>query len=151
MKPRGRGLALLVACACFWPGGPGSVEIVDEAEIRRLGSRIERFYGSLEGRSLAVRDTFDDPELRAFFSSDLEFSDYYAGLADAVRRAGFRQARALRVEVLEFRFEGPDHAVVDIAFTGQNVRRLRFWEISVTRSDTWRLRGTTWVVSPEAL
>ncbi len=147
-----RALLALVVSGCVWTGGgSGAAEVVRDKEVLAFATRIERFYGALEGRAVPVMATFEDPALHVFFAEQSEFSDYYAALADDLRRAGFRNGRPERVEIREFRFEGSDRAVVDVAFVGRHMRGLRFWEIRVRRLDPWRLDGGTWVVSPAML
>lgn len=151
MSVRGGGLLVLLAAGCLWTGGAGSVAVLSEGEVVRFAAHVERFYRSLEGRSLDVHATFEDAELRSFFDTDQEFADYYAGLADRVRGAGFRYGRPLRVEVHEFRFPDPDRATVEYTLIGRHKRVLRFWEIHLRLEDTWVRRETTWVLSPERL
>ncbi len=147
-----RALLALAVSACVWTGGGGgTAEVVRDDDVLTFATRIERFYGSLEGRSVPVMATFEDPTLHVFVAGRAEFADYYAALADDLRRAGFRNGRPERVEIREFRFEGSDRAVVDVAFVGRHLRGLRFWEIRVRRLDPWRLEAGTWVVSPARL
>lgn len=151
MSPGWRALLALVASACVSTGGPGSAEVVRDEEVLAFAARIERFYDALEGRPIPVRATFEDPTLHAFFASSSEFDDYYAALADELRRAGFRNGRPERVEIREFRFEGSDRAMVDVTFVGRHVRGLRFWEIRIRRLEAWRREGGGWVMSPKRL
>jgi hypothetical protein len=144
-----RALAALAALVCCWTAGPEP--LVGEPAVVEFQRRIESFYRRLEGRSLDVQVTFEDRDLREFFSNEEEFSDYYAALADEVRRAGFQYGRPTRVEVLEFRFEGRDRATVDVKLSGRHSRALRFWEVELRRGDTWERRGTTWLLSPKRL
>ena len=147
-----RALLALVASACVWTGGgSGTAEVVRDDHILTFAQRVERFYGSLEGRAVPVMATFEDPTLHVFFASRSEFDDYYALLADELRRAGFKNGRPERVEIREFRFEGADRAIVDVTFVGRHMRGLRFWEIRIRRLDAWRLDGGSWVISPERL
>ncbi len=151
MNSRWGGLLLLVASACLWTGGTTPLEIVSEQEITDFAHRIEQFYGALAERSLDTQSTFEDPVLRAFFLGEDEFADYYAAVADEVRKAGFRHGRPLRVEILEFRLEASDRAVVEVTLVGKHERSLRFWEIKIHRTDTWRRVGASWLVSPKRL
>jgi hypothetical protein len=142
--------ALLLAAGCLG-GGEGQVERVSEGEVLELVDRLDRFYDTLEGRSLDAVDTYDDARLRAYFRSDQEFSDYYASLASQVRGASFRHARASRVRIRAFQLPDPDTAVVRITLQGQHLRALRFWTLEVDRIDTWRHTASGWIVAPEKL
>lgn len=136
--------------ACAWSGGPER-ETVTEEEILAFAERIEIFYRSLEETPLDALLTYEDEGLRTHFRDDAAFADYYASLADQVRSASLRNGQAERVEVREFRFDGPDLATVDVALLGRHQRGLRFWEIELHRTDTWRLEDGTWILAPEKL
>jgi hypothetical protein len=145
------GLIGLLASACFWAGAKGSVEVVRDPEILEFSQRIEQFYQRLEGRSVNVFHTFQDPKFRDFFVREEEFVDYYASLASQLRQASFRHGRPLRVEIREFRFENPERASVDVTLVGKHYRGLRFWDVQVQRTDNWRRPRSVWVLSPERL
>ena len=145
------GLLGLLASACLWAGAKGSIEVVRDPDVLEFAQRIELFYDELEGRSINVFHTFQDPVFRAFFLHEEGFVDYYASLASQLRAAHFRHGRPVRVEIREFRLGGPDRATVDVTFSGRHVRVLRFWKIEVHRTDTWLRSGTTWVLSPKRL
>lgn len=150
MGTRLSGLLLALLAACAWSDGPAR-EPVSEDDIVAFAERIEIFYRSLEETPLDAILTYQDEALRSHFRDDSEFADYYASLADEVRRAFLRNGQADRVEIREFRFEGPELAFVDVALLGRHQRGLRFWEIELRRTDTWRLEGGTWILAPEKL
>jgi hypothetical protein len=145
------GLLGLVVSGCLWTGGTGSVEVVDDREILIFAERIEDLYKGLEGRSVDVLATYKNERFREFFASHEEFVDYYASLTSQLRAASFRHGRAQRIVIREFHFEGPDRARVEVTLIGRHLRGLRFWELSVDRTDTWRRRGSLWVLSPDRL
>ena len=151
MRPHVGGLIGLLASACLWGGSAGQVELVEDRDVLLLGSRIERLYERLEGRPLAVVGTYEDPRLREFFATTQDFVDYYASLTSQLREASFRHSRALRIEIREFHFEGPDRARVELVLVGRHFRRLRFWEVRTERTDLWQRSGSTWVVRPDRL
>jgi hypothetical protein len=122
---------------------------VDDVEIRAFASRIESFYTGLEGLPLDTALTFEDRALRAYFADPREFSDYYASIAEQVREARMRHAAPKRVEIVEFRFDRPDLARVEVQLRGDHMRGLVPWDVEVLRSDTWRQVGGTWYVTPE--
>jgi hypothetical protein len=143
-------LPALLATACLWASGP-ELEPVDESEVLQFAERIEGFYRALERVPLDVGMTFRDETLRAHFNDEDTFADYYASLADQVRAAAFRNGRTERIDILSFRFEEPETARVELTLVGRHQRGLRFWQITLPRTDTWRLREGAWVVSPERL
>ncbi len=143
-------LALLLgACALFdmtqVPVG------VEDTEAVRFAERIQGFYSALENIPIDSLITYENRELRAYFESDQAFSDYYAGLAGELRDADFRNGRAERVMIDEFRFNGPGDASVDLTLVGRHIRRLRFWERTFRRTDVWRQVDGVWLISPSKL
>lgn len=144
-------MGMTLACLSGGSSEP-VVERVQDPEVLRFAQRIEKFYGSIENRSLNALVTFEDSDLHGFFQGEGEFADYYASLADQVKSARFRYARADAVHVREFRFAEPGRAEVDVVLVGKHQRALRFWEIQIMRTDAW-IRGSTgdWVVAPEKL
>ena len=133
-------------------GGPGlQREQVADRDVLEFANRIETFYRSLELVPLDAQITFEDTELRAHFRDPDAFSDYYASIAEQIRGAHFRNGRANRVEILEFSFESPEQATVQVALVGQHQRALRFWEIQLPRTDTWLLVDGNWLLSPTGL
>lgn len=142
----------LLATGCFWFGGSEPpLEPVQERDVLAFASRIEGFYRELEAVPLDVMMTYDNPDLRAHFPDAAAFADYYASLASQIRRAQLRNGRAERIEIRDFYFEGPELAHVDVALIGHHQRALRFWEIQLSRTDTWRLVNGAWVLSPGKL
>jgi hypothetical protein len=135
----------LAACA-----GPPATPVHDPLVVA-FASRIEEFYGGLVGMPLDSELTFQSRALRSYFVDPGGFSDYYASIANQVRSAHMRNARATSVEIMEFRFEAPDRARVDVEVRGDHMRGLIPWDVSVQRSDTWRQVGGTWYVTPEKL
>jgi hypothetical protein len=142
-------LGLLLG-GCAWIGG-GAFERVDDRDVVEFAERIDRFYASLEGRSLDSMMTFEDERLRSYFDRPGAFSDYYASLANQVRDADFRFAAAERVEIREFRFQDERTARVELWLFGRHFRRLRFWQLRLARTDTWWHNGDDWVVAPDRL
>jgi hypothetical protein len=150
MGTRLTGFLLALLAGCAWSGGP-ALEPVSEEEVLAFAERIEIFYRSLEDTPLDSLLTYQDEQLRSHFRDEAEFADYYAALANEVRRASLRNGHAQRVEIREFRFDGPEVAFVDVALLGRHQRGLLFWEIELRRTDTWRLEGGTWILAPEKL
>ena len=105
------GLLGLFASACLWAGAKGSIEVVRDPDVLEFAQRIELFYDELEGRSINVFHTFQDPVFRDFFLHEEGFVDYYASLASQLRAAHFRHGRPVRVEIREFRFENQERAM----------------------------------------
>lgn len=139
----------LAACGLF---DPGRVPVgVEDREAVRFAERIQGFYSALENVPIDSLITFQNRELRAYFESDRAFADYYAGLAGEIRDNDFRNGRAERVVIDEFRFDGPGEARVDLTLVGRHMRRLRFWERSFRRTDTWRQVEGVWLISPSKL
>jgi hypothetical protein len=124
---------------------------VPDAEAIGFQERASSFYRSLESVPLDALLTFEDPELRSYFAGQPDFNDYYSALANAVRAADFRDGQVSSLEILEFRFEQPDLARVEVRIAGKHQRRLRFWEIELRRTDTWRRHEGVWVLSPDKL
>jgi hypothetical protein len=141
-------LALLTALGCI--GGP-SVAPEPDPVIRAFAERIDSFYAGLEGLPLDAAVTFESRNLRTYFTGPREFSDYYAGIAEQLRTARMRHTAPKRVEIVEFRFEGPDLARVEVELHGDHMRGLVPWDVHVERSDTWRQVDGTWYVTPEKL
>lgn len=139
-----------LSSGCFIFGGD-TTERVEDASIVRFAERIDDFYRSFENTPLDLRSTFEDPERRAYFASEEDFSAYYASLAAEARRALLRNSTAREVVVDEFRFESEGVAVVDVRFIGKHVRRLRMGDVELPRKDTWRLLEDRWVLSPDKL
>ena len=113
--------------------------------------RISAFYALLEDVPIDAYFTYQNRELRSFFENDLAFADYYASIAGDIREAAFRNGRAEHVQIEEFRFERPGEARVDLTLVGRHIRRLRFWERKVRRTDTWRQIEGVWMLTPSKL
>ena len=140
---------LLAACGFF---DVSRVPVgVEDADALRFAQRIQGFYGALENMPIDSLLTYESPELRAYFENERAFSDYYASLAGDLRDADFRNGRAERIVIDEFRFTGPGEATVDLTLVGRHMRRLRFWERKFRRTDRWRQVGGTWLLSPSKL
>lgn len=127
------------------------MEVVEEPDVVDFSRRIRSFYGALEHTRMDALMTFEDDRLRSFFAGPSEFSDYYASLASQLRAAQVRHAMPDRVEIREFRFEGAERARVELTILGHHQRSLRFWDIELTRVDTWERVDGTWLVTPEKL
>ncbi|MCP4005644.1 MAG: hypothetical protein GY725_15750 [bacterium] len=143
------GLLPLVVCACF--GASISRSPVPEAEAIGFHERARSFYQALESVPLDALVTYEDPELKTYFAGPAAFADYYSSLADAVRSLNFRDGRVASLEIQEFRFERPDFARVELRISGKHQRRLRFWEMEMHRTDSWRRVDGVWLVSPDKL
>jgi hypothetical protein len=140
---------LLAACGLF---DVSRVPVgVEDADALRFAQRIQGFYGALENIPIDSLLTYESPELRAYFENERAFSDYYASLAGDLRDADFRNGRAERIVIDEFRFIGPGEATVDLTLVGRHMRRLRFWPRKFRRTDRWRQVGGIWLLSPAKL
>ncbi len=123
----------------------------DETEARIFAERIQGFYAELEDIPIDTLFVFKNRELRAYFENDRAFSDYYASLAGDLRDSAFANGRAERVEIDEFRFQSPGEATVDLTLVGHHMRRLRFWEMKMRRTDSWRQIEGIWMLNPSKL
>ena len=123
----------------------------DEAEAVIFARRISQFYSLLEDIPIDAYFTYENRELRSFFEDERAFSDYYASLAGELRDAAFRNGRAEQVRIEQFSFEQPGEARVDVTLVGRHLRRLRFWERKVRRTDTWRQIEGVWMLTPSKL
>jgi len=135
---------------CFLFGGGGE-EPVQDPDVVAFAERIDRFYNIFQDTPLDIRATFDNPTLRSYFLSEEDFSAFYASLAAGARRSLLRNATPTRVEIDEFRFESENVAIVDVRFIGRHTRRLRFGEVEIARTDTWRRVDGRWILSPDKL
>jgi hypothetical protein len=143
---------LLLLGACTWLGGRSiQLEPVDDVGILAFAERAGSFYALLENAPLDALVTFEDEDLRAYFAEDGEFTDYYATLANRVRKAQFRHSKANQVVIQEFRLEGNHTAFVDIVLVGRHQRYLIFWDLEVQLTDVWRQRSGAWFISPGKL
>ncbi|MGH9887358.1 MAG: hypothetical protein ACREBE_17650 [bacterium] len=147
-------LCLVVLLGCFGGGTPVAATPpppVSDEEAARFASRVEQFYAMLQGVSLPALMTFQNPKLRGYFSSASAYADYYSALATLAREYTLRDGQANSVRIKEFRFDGPEQAVVDVVVTGKHERELRFWDIDLERSDVWHRIDGVWVIVPEKL
>ena len=144
-------LALIGIAGCFWGSDPTPPVPVEEPSVLALGERIGSFYALLEGEPLDTQLTYEDQELRTYFREDRDFTDYYAALANTVRREHFRNSIAQRVIIREFRLDGSDLAQVDILLIGQHERVLIFWDLEIEQTDVWRREAGDWFLSPDKL
>ncbi len=151
MKRLACALVPVVLCACGLSGGRAGAVATEEPEAVIFARRISAFYSLLEDVPIDAYFTYESRELRSFFENDGAFSDYYASLAGDIRKAAFRNGRAERVQIEEFRFERPGEARVELTLVGRHIRRLRFWERKVQRTDTWRQVEGVWMVTPSKL
>ncbi len=137
---------------CF---GGGSAQVstveVDVMDVVRFSERIESFYSALENVPIDAVMTFENPALPTFFASESAYMDYYSSLANQVRRENILNTRPRRVTVNEFRFQGPDEALVEVTLSGPYRRRLWPWEIEVERVDTWKRLDGVWLLTPDKL
>ena len=67
--------------------------------------------------------------LRDYFRTDRSFSDYYADFAEELEAAHFERNVPAGLEVLEFRFEGPGEARVQVRIAGRNGQPLRVGKV----------------------
>jgi len=124
---------------------------VEAIDVVGFAERIEGFYELLEETPIDTYYTYENPNLRRFFRAEAAFADYYASLANQVRKVDLRYSSADEVVVKEFRFDGPTRAVVDVQLVGSHQRRLRFWDIEITRTDVWNRIDGEWVLVPAKL
>jgi hypothetical protein len=139
---------LVCACGTFETGASANVE---DAEAVAFARRAEAFYAALQGVPIPAIWTYERPELYGYFTGRPAFDDYFASLAMQVRKATLRDGRIERFVIEEFRLLAPDHAVVELKLVGHHERELRFWEIELPRTDTWRRVSGVWTVSPDRL
>lgn len=144
------GFLPLLLCGCGFFAGPRP-ELTQEIEAVAFAERIQVFYSALENLPLNALITFKSRELRGFFRDERAFSDYYAAMAGELRDASFKNARAKRVEIQEFHFDGPGRAIVDFVMVGDHFRALQFWDRELGRRDTWQQVGGVWLISPQKL
>jgi hypothetical protein len=143
-------LALAAACATREEAPPLAAADAP-AGAEDLSRRAAAFYGALRGRPLDVWVTYDDPNLRSYFASERDFSDWFASLANQVRASNLRYSRPDEVEIREVRFEGAETATVVVVFVGPHEQPLRLRAVEVERADVWRLSDGTWLLAPGRL
>lgn len=145
--------AALPAC-----GGPprlpapegGSVAVAPEAALG-LRRRLDGFYLRLAHRRFNSLETYNDRIMREHFRNGALFLDYYADLAQAFADAHFDKRRPQHVEVLEFLFEDPARARVQVRFVGLDDRPLRPGTVELVRVDRWEWAEGTWWIQPGKL
>ncbi len=121
--------------------------VAEDASVVGFYERASVFYGYLAHRRFNDISTYRDERLRDFFRSEGAFSDYYAGLAQALTEAHFERNRPLSLDVVEFRLAGPGEAEVVTRMVGDNGLPLRRGTTELERVDRWeRLQGTWWVI-----
>ncbi|HKC52485.1 MAG TPA: hypothetical protein VKF60_16980 [Myxococcota bacterium] len=151
----GRALLALILCAACFGGGPAPVAATSaqpsNEEVEAFSTRIAAFYGALEEVPLDALVTYENKRLRECFASQGAFSDYFSALATEARELHFRDTTARKVRILEFNFDGPGQAGVDVAFTSVHQREIRFWSIGFMRHDTWKQTDGVWQIVPEKL
>ncbi len=144
-------LGAATACGGEAPGVAPDVEfgvrVAESASVVDFHARASSFYARLARRRFNTRATYRDERLREFFQSESAFADYYADLARSIDEADFRRNRPVRLDVLEFRFEAPGRARVEVRLVGEDARPLRWGERVLEREDRWeRQRGRWWIV-----
>ncbi|MAE97087.1 MAG: hypothetical protein CL910_20750 [Deltaproteobacteria bacterium] len=153
-------LGLLPGCASvreLWPfgrepAGPApdleqGLSVADTETVVAFYERAQTFYGRLAHRRFNDISTYRDEQLRDYFRSEAAFSDYYAGLAQALAEAHFERNRPLTLDVVEFRLAGPGEAEVVTRMVGENGLPLRRGNTDLERTDRWeRLQGTWWII-----
>jgi len=146
---------LLGGCA-LWPFGredgpkpdlDAGLVVADTEFVVAFHERAQSFYGQLAHRRFNDISTYRDEQLRDYFRSERAFSDYYAGLAQALADAHFERNRPLSLDVVEFRVSGPGEAEVITRMVGENGQPLRPGSTTIERTDRWeRLQGTWWII-----
>lgn len=124
--------------------------VSDEA-VTSFYLRADAFYSRLIERRFNANMTYQDEELRAFFRTSNEFSDYYASLADGLETAHLERSHPLTAKVQEFVFEGNGRAHVVYRVTGNNGLPLRWWKVKIVRKDYWERIGGQWWLVPAKL
>jgi hypothetical protein len=162
MRPRGRWLALgavvLAVAGCgIFRGTPRvgdptyGVQVAEGPAVVDFYQRASTFYGRLAHRRFNVVGTYRDEVLREFFRTDRAFSDYYADFAQDLADAHFERRRPKLLDVVEFAFEGPGEAQVQVRIVGDDGRPLRIGEVVYQREDRWERVGGTWWIVPGKL
>ncbi len=145
----------LSGCA-LWPFGrdegpapdlEAGLVVADTEFVISFHERAQAFYSQLAHRRFNDISTYRDEQLRDYFRSERAFSDYYAGLAQALADAHFERNRPLELDVVEFRVSGPGEAEVVTRMVGENGQPLRPGTTTIERLDRWeRLQGTWWII-----
>lgn len=108
----------------------------------------EIFYQRITSRRFNSRATFEDPSVRQFFPTLAAYSDYYAGLVDALDRAFIRYNRPTRVDLLGIGQTPEGSLLLSLRFIGRNDLPLRWWNATLLRTDEWRWQDGRWWVVP---
>lgn len=108
----------------------------------------EIFYSKITSRRFNSRATFEDPSVRQLFMSVAGYSDYYAGLADALDLANIRYSRPTRVELLGAGVGESGNLFLELRFVGRNDLPLRWWSASLLRTDEWTWQEGRWFIVP---
>jgi hypothetical protein len=146
-------LAVTLCAACFGGGAPVPPAAPQPSieEVREFSARIEAFYGALQDVPLDALVTYQSKQLSECFATQAAFSDYFSALATKARDMHFRDTTARKVRILEFDFDGPEQAGVDLSFTSVHQREIRFWSIGFYQHDTWKRNEGVWQIVPEKL
>jgi len=118
---------------------------------RALLPLSEIFYDRIVSRRFNSRASFDDPSLREFFTSVAAYSDYYAGLVDALERAHIQYSRPTFVALTGIEHDPSGSLRLALLFVGENDLPLRWWTASLRRVDEWRWQDGRWWVVPGKL
>ncbi len=150
-------LAIGLGGCALWPFGDAAtvpkpdlgqgLETLEEGPAVSFYARAQAFYDRLAMRRFNDISTYRDEQLRDYFRSEGAFSDYYAGLAQALADAHFERNRPLSLEVVELRMLGPGEAEVVTRMVGENGLPLRPGKTTLERVDRWeRIQGRWWIV-----
>lgn len=146
---------LLFAIACGTPTGPipappdGAFDVAPEIALA-FQERAEAFYGRLIRRRFNALETFSDRALRARFRTEDAFFDYYAELANVFDEAHFERSRPTEAIVVDFLFDTPTSALVQVRYTGEDDRPLRPNSVSLIQIDRWDQHEDGWWITPGA-
>jgi hypothetical protein len=143
-------IAALGACSGAVPPAPTAPPVSDQDALQ-FAQRVQRFYDALAEVPLDARVTYESKDLRGYFESAGAYADYYSALATEARQATLRDGEARSVSIREFRFEGPNEAVVEFELRGDHERQLLFWDVRIDRRDVWRRVEGVWLLFPEKL
>lgn len=127
------------------------VEIARGDAVLDFHLRAASFYARLAYRRFNVIGTYRDEFLREFFRTEGAFSDYYADFAQDLEDAHFDRNRPQSLDLVEFAFEGPGEASVQVRIAGEDGRPLRPGGVSYLRQDRWERVGGTWWIVPGKL
>ncbi len=147
-------LALAVGAGCaardteVSPDVDFGVRLAESEAVVDFYAQASSFYSRLARRRFNSRATYRDERLRAFFTSEAAFADYYADLAQALVEADFERCRPLRLDVVEFRFDAPGQEWVQVRMVGDDARPLRFGRRTLDREDRWERRDGRWSLVP---